>query len=167
MRIRVSWYFTNVPSFIKKIATIVRVCVGNSLSFTIVTNFQCAIATIVKYQQLFQCYRGTLQHLWLLDFTNQFVLNGKTEIFWMWRANRIARLNYWSINGSIHPDYMWSSLRQVLNSEMLAFSTTLAIQPFFIYFISIFLWHEYHNLADISLTCAQKLSYILHWKDNS
>ena len=159
MRIRVSWYFTNVPSFIKKIATIVRVCVGNSLSFTIVTNFQCAIATIVKYQQLFQCYRGTLQHLWLLDFTNQFVLNGKTEIFWMWTFSGVLTGQSTLI--------MWSSFRRGLNSEVVAFSTTLAIQPFFIYFISIFLWNEYHNLADISITCAQKLSYILHWKDNS
>ena len=157
--------FHKCPKLYKKIATIVRVCVGNSLSFTIVTIFQCAIATIVKYHQIFQWYRETLQHLWLLDFTNQFVLNGKTEIFWMWTANRIARLNYWSINDP--PRLCEAVSGEGWIQKCSLFRLHSPFNPFFIYFISIFLWHEYHNLADISLTCAQKLSYILHWKDNS
>ena len=52
----------NCRSLHKKTVTIVRVCDGNPVSFTIVTNFQCAIATMEKSLQLLQCYRGTLQH---------------------------------------------------------------------------------------------------------
>ena len=57
---------------------------GIPVSFTIVTNFHCTIATIVKHFPASQFFGGKIRHLWLLDFLNVIeltVVNGISENF--------------------------------------------------------------------------------------
>ena len=72
---------------------------SNPIPFTIVTNFQCTIATTVKYLQSLQCYLGTLQHSWLLDFLNVIeLICGKWE--------------YWDFSGVDSKPYSWIELKE-------------------------------------------------------
>ena len=48
--------FYNCRRFLEQTGTIVRVCDGIPVSFTIVTNFSCTNATNVKYLQLSQFF---------------------------------------------------------------------------------------------------------------
>ena len=122
--------FHNCRSFHKKLRQLcecVWVCDSNSSSSTIVTNFQCTIATIVKY--LLSWNIATFETAWLLkcnriDQWSMTVL----RFFWIWIANHIAGLNLRSANGLIYPAYgrQFQAMNVILE---FSFSTTLAVQP--------------------------------------
>ena len=125
------WNFTTVAVFIRKLRQLcecVWVCDSNSSSSTIVTNFQCTTSTILKY--LLSWNIATFVTAWLLkcnwiDLWSMRVL----RFFWILIANHIAGLNQRSANGLIYPAYGRQFQARDLNSEVVAFSTTLAVQP--------------------------------------
>ena len=99
----VPWYFTTVEVFIKNM-TVVRVCDSNPVSFTIVTNFQCTIATIVKYNccnAIVMWSMATLVTGWFIELNWIYLWSMEVlRFFWMRTANHSVHAN-----GLIHPDY--------------------------------------------------------------
>ena len=98
--------FHNCWSFHKKIVAIVRVCDGNPVSFTIITNFHCDNCEILKIVAMFLWNIATFVTAWLCkcNWINLWSI-GLLRFYLMWTTNHIAGLNERSANEPIHPDY--------------------------------------------------------------
>ena len=86
--------------------TIVRVCDGNPVSFTIVTNFHCDNCEILTIVAMLSWNIARFVTTWLCkcNWINLWSI-GLLRFYLMWTTNHIAGLNERSANGPIHPDY--------------------------------------------------------------
>ena len=109
-----------------------RVCDGIPVSFTIVTNFQCTIVTIVNYLQasnFISWYIAKFMTAWIFKCNWIYLWSIRVLNFSGCHNKPSSSIEYRSTNGSIHPDYGRQCQAEFISGHFFNLNCCSALAP--------------------------------------